>query len=384
MRVAFYAPMKAPDHPVPSGDRAVARLLLQALRHGGHEAALASRLRSWQGQADPARQARLARLGAALAQRLLRRYAADPAQRPQAWLTYHLYYKAPDFIGPAVARALGIPYLLAEVSLAYKRAGGPWDLGHRASLEAVRTAGAILQLNPEDAECLPPDCRQELLPPFLDARPFTAAYRTRAETRATWAARLGLDLDQPWLIAVAMMRPGDKLASYRRLAAALGQVTDLPWQLLLIGDGPARPQVEAAFATALGSQTATRLRYLGELPEGGVAAPLVAADLFVWPAVNEAYGMAALEAQAAGLPVVAGWRPGLVSIVAQGESGLLVESEGPEAFAGALRSLLTAPARVRAMGAEALRRVAARHDLAAAAATLSRVLGSARPPQAGP
>ena len=48
MKVAFYAPMKPPGHPVPrSGDRRAARLLIEALRRGGHEVRIASRLRSW-------------------------------------------------------------------------------------------------------------------------------------------------------------------------------------------------------------------------------------------------------------------------------------------------------------------------------------------------
>ena len=37
MRIAFYAPLKPPDHPVPSGDRRMARMLWAALRAGGHE-----------------------------------------------------------------------------------------------------------------------------------------------------------------------------------------------------------------------------------------------------------------------------------------------------------------------------------------------------------
>ncbi|MBT3400519.1 MAG: glycosyltransferase family 1 protein, partial [Rhodospirillaceae bacterium] len=56
MRVAFYAPMKPPDHPVPSGDRHLARLLLQALRHAGHEPELVSRFVSRDGAGDPTRQ----------------------------------------------------------------------------------------------------------------------------------------------------------------------------------------------------------------------------------------------------------------------------------------------------------------------------------------
>ena len=46
MRIAFYAPLKAPTHPVPSGDRRMARLLMAALEAGGHHVTLASTLRS--------------------------------------------------------------------------------------------------------------------------------------------------------------------------------------------------------------------------------------------------------------------------------------------------------------------------------------------------
>ena len=45
-RVAFYAPLKPPDHPVPSGDRRMAQLLWQALEAAGARVELASRLRS--------------------------------------------------------------------------------------------------------------------------------------------------------------------------------------------------------------------------------------------------------------------------------------------------------------------------------------------------
>jgi len=124
MRIAFYAPLKPPDHPVPSGDRRMARLLMAALKAAGHEPMLAARLRSRDGSGDRRRQARLRALGTKLADRYLRRVAARPDLRPDLWLTYHVYYKAPDWIGPRVASALGIPYVVAEASLAEKRRSG--------------------------------------------------------------------------------------------------------------------------------------------------------------------------------------------------------------------------------------------------------------------
>jgi len=55
-------------------------------------------------------------------------------------------------------------------------------------------------------------------PPFLDAAAFRGARDGRAAMRARYAAAHGLDARLPWILAVAMMRPGDKLASYQALA----------------------------------------------------------------------------------------------------------------------------------------------------------------------
>ena len=79
MRIAFYAPLKAPDHPVPSGDRRVAQLFFEALQLAGHQPVLASRLRSFEGRGDQYRQARLAGIGGRLADRALSRWHAAPA-----------------------------------------------------------------------------------------------------------------------------------------------------------------------------------------------------------------------------------------------------------------------------------------------------------------
>ena len=56
MRIAFYAPMKPPDHPAPSGDRRMARLLMAALDAGGHSVELSSRFRSYDGAGAAERQ----------------------------------------------------------------------------------------------------------------------------------------------------------------------------------------------------------------------------------------------------------------------------------------------------------------------------------------
>jgi len=375
MRIGFYAPLKPPDHPVPSGDRLVARLLIRALEAAGHEVQVMSRFRSRDGQGDAIRQARLAALGQRQAERIKRRVHLQGIglAPPQLWFTYHLYHKAPDWIGPAVADCLGIPYVVAEASFAPKQAGGPWAAGHAAVAAALARADAVIGLNPTDAACVRPlladPARYHALPPFLDAAPFAAARDARAQTRTGLASAFGLDPAQPWLVTVAMMRPGDKLASYRLLGTALARLADRPWQFLVVGDGAARTDVAAALAP-LGR----RVALAGALPPDRVPETLAAADVFVWPAVREAWGMALLEAQAAALPVVAGRVGGVPAVVAEGETGLLAPDGDDAALATAVAALLDDPVRRHAMGSAAVRHIAARHALPAAARALDAVL----------
>ena len=373
MRIAFYAPLKPPDHPVPSGDRRMARLLMAALKVAGHEPVLASRLRSRDGSGDRRRQARLRSLGTKLAERYLRRVASRPDLRPDLWLTYHVYYKAPDWIGPRVASALRIPYVVAEASLSEKRRSGQWQLGHRATAEAIKRANRVIGLNSADREGVAPALARpehwSALLPFLDTAPFELVVAGRRAARARVAERWRLDPALPWLVAVAMMRDDVKLESYRLLGTALARCLDQPFQLLVVGDGPAEAQVRSAL-NPLGS----RVRYLGRLDESEIPELLVASDLYVWPAIGEAYGLAILEAQAAGLPVVAGRAGGVGDIVADGLTGILVPEGDVAAFSAATAVLIDDDARRARMGTAARRKVAANHDLAAAASRLDAVL----------
>lgn len=350
--IAFYAPMKPPDHPVPSGDRYMARMLMAALETAGHRVTLASRLRTWDGDGDPMSQQDCKEQGEAEADRLIEAWRRSGAT-PDLWFTYHLYYKATDWIGPRVCAALGAPYVVAEASVAYKRVGGPWDLGHKQTLAALSRAALIVTVNPKDAERLPEPDKSRLLPPFLDAGRFAEPQEKSN--------------DPPVLVAPAMMRHGDKLASYRLLADALSQIQEIPWTLRIYGDGPARGEVEEAFA----GFPEGKVEFCGAAEEEALPELLAACDLCVWPAVNEAYGMALLEAEGAGVPVVAGRSLGVPSVVAEGETGMLVEPNDAAAFAAAVRELLEDPARRAEMGRAAAEKVRRDHGLEAAARTLN-------------
>jgi glycosyltransferase involved in cell wall biosynthesis len=366
MRIAFYAPLKPPDHPVPSGDRRIARLFLAALRVAGHDAFVASRFRSYDGRGDPLRQARLASLGTQLATRFLQRCAKAPGTAPHLWFTYHLYHKAPDLLGPMIADALGIPYVVAEASDAPKQSLRAWATGRHAAEVAIRRADAVIGLNSVDRECVVPLLRNPgrwvSLKPFINA--------------LSYAGRVRASAGPPRLIVVAMMRFGDKLASYQILGEALERLVDLPWSLEVIGDGPARSEVENALHT-LGD----RVTWAGAIGSAAVAERLGLADICVWPALNEAFGMALLEAQASGLPVVAGGGGGVGEIVVRDVTGLLVPPGDAAAFAAAVRSLIVNQARRADFGHAAWQRVRAEHDLSTAAFRLNEVIKMLRRPR---
>ena len=376
MRIAFYAPLKAPDHPTASGDRLIARLLVRALERAGHEVVVASRLRTFDGAGDRRRQLRLACSAREETRRLLDEWL-DAPQAPWCWLTYHLYHKAPDWIGPRVSAGLGIPYLVAEASYAPKQARGAWRHGHRAVAAALSHASRLIALNPDDIPGLERFFggteRIRRLAPFLDTG--VCAVRGERSRRRVRIARLaGVAPSVALLACVAMMRSGRKVDSFKRLARALERVTHVPWHLLAIGDGPARDEVETAFAR-LGA--AGRVTFLGPRSPPMLYGIVSACDLFAWPALGEPIGMAMLEAQSLGVPVVAGDGRGVGAVVVHGAGGWLVPEGDTEAFATAVVEALADPVRLGAAGSAARARVRAEHGIEAAARDLDRWIGEA-------
>ena len=163
------------------------------------------------------------------------------------------------------------------------------------------------------------------------------------------------------MLATGMMRAGDKLASYRIMAEALAHLAG-DWRLDIAGDGPARAQVAELMAPF-----GERVRFLGQLDRAALQQAYQGASLFLWPGVNEAFGMVYLEAQAAGLPVVAQNRPGVRDVLPKGHCPR--PRDGAAALAAEITTLLADPARRRERGAQARAMIARRHLAPAATAT---------------
>ncbi len=368
MRVLLHTPLKPPDHPVPSGDREMARGFSRLLTRLGHKVVMPALSRVAQGVPEPEAHLGLERRARAQAARLIATWRALPAGHPERfdlWFTYHCYYRKPDWLGPIVSRALGVPYVIAEASHAAQRAMGPTRLGHRATERALAAADLVITVNPRDVAGvrtrLRPGARQVWLPPFIDVQPYLDARAHRMTN------------DVPLLLAVGMMRTRDKLESYRVLAQAFHLLGERPWQAVLVGDGAARAEIEAVMAPF-----GQRIRFAGAVSQQELLALYASADLYVWPAINEAYGMAFLEAQAAGVPVVAGRTGGVPAVVADGVAGLLTPIGDAEAFAAAVARLLDDPAERARLAANTAARIAARHDDRAAAHALAAALATLR------
>ncbi|HLV99462.1 MAG TPA: glycosyltransferase family 1 protein [Ktedonobacterales bacterium] len=112
--------------------------------------------------------------------------------------------------------------------------------------------------------------------------------------------------------------------------------------LVLVGDGPARQELEQALE-------GRRATFTGFLKGEALAEAYASADLFAFPSTTETFGQAVLEAMASGLPVVAFNAEGVRDLVRHEETGLLVPEGDTAAFTEGVRSLLTHPEQQAAM-----------------------------------
>lgn len=144
--------------------------------------------------------------------------------------------------------------------------------------------------------------------------------------------------------------------------------------LTLVGDGPLRPQLEAAIAAA---GLAPKITLTGWLDEAGVRRELAQAQALVLPSFAEGLPMVVMEAMAAGRPVIASAIAGVPELVVA-ETGWLVPAGDTNALADAIATLAaTPPDKLAGMGHAARARVLSRHDADLEAARLAALIESA-------
>ena len=326
----------------------------QALEHGGHSVELASELRFYLRQPESKSFDALKIEAREEATRLTKLWDRDG--KPDLWFSYHPYYKAPDLM-PRLTSAFAIPYVTAEASYSRRRNAGLWADTQALVARAIQQAALNICFTQRDRQGLTdaiPDAALGMLLPFIDTSVFRETPARGCPTR---------------LVTVAMMRAGDKVESYRMLAQALGSIGHLRWTMSVVGDGPARDEVKAQFA----GLPADRVEWLGAIEPAAVPDVLYSGGI-TSPDYGEAYGVAYLEAQAAGLPVVAQEIAGVPEVVRDGQTGFLTPPGDVAAFASAIERLLARNDERTIMAAEARRFVLEERSLGGAAARLAELL----------
>jgi glycosyltransferase involved in cell wall biosynthesis len=150
---------------------------------------------------------------------------------------------------------------------------------------------------------------------------------------------------------VARKRHADVIAAVAALAERQPQL-----RYVIVGDGPERASLEQ-LATRLG--VADRVEFCGALPPAAALERARRAWLFVMPSTEEAFGVAYIEAMAAGVPAIgAAGEPGPAEIAAAGGGIELVPAGDAHALAAAIEALLDDPRRMRELGEQARATVA--------------------------
>ena len=166
-----------------------------------------------------------------------------------------------------------------------------------------------------------------VIPNFIDVG---TAYRT---DRSALRASLALP-DEKIVIHVSNFRPVKRVTAvveiFRRIHAVM------PSRLLMVGDGP---DLAEASHCARAAELGDSVRFLGDQEQ--VVQLLSASDLFLMPSAQESFGLAALEAMACEVPVVASRVGGVPELVDDGVSGFLCSAEDLTAMADASIRLLT-------------------------------------------
>lgn len=263
--------------------------------------------------------------------------AAWRLSRQRRYDIIHVHWPLPmAAVGWAAARASRAPTvtLFYGAELRFS-ANGPGLL--RAFLRwAIRRSARVVAISTYTANEV-----RRLVERPVEVIPYTYEL-TEAATRFRDGRRKGFEI-----LTVGRLVERKGVVHLVEALAALSR--DVDARLVVIGDGPEAPHIRAR-AEALGVSERVDLR--GRVPDGVLRAAYASADVFVLPAIvdargdTEGLGVVLLEAMNFGVPVIASAAGGIVDIVVDGETGLLV----PPADAGKLAAALERIARDRRLG----------------------------------
>ena len=353
MRIFFYPPFKPLGHPNPSGDLVTATGLFDYLKDRGHQILEANTLRARWIYWKPWNWPKILR-------EQKRSHREIDRLKPDLWLTYHAYYKAPDLLGPTVCKRSKVPYAIFQGMYSSKRKRKLKTFpGYILNKRALCAAQKVFTNRKEDlvnlGRILPHQC-VSYLAPGIRPNDFVFDEKSRIELRRLWGVG-----DGPTVLSAAMFRPDVKTKGLLWVIRACGELfrQGLRLTLVIAGDGKEKGNLQR-FASA---QLPGRVRFVGKIPRNDMSRFYSAGDIFAFPGFRETLGMVFLEAQSCGLPVVACANGGIPEVVQDGTTGILAPMNTMGPFVEAMDLLLKDEELRRNMGKSARVYVRDRHDL---------------------
>lgn len=282
-----------------------------------------------------------------------------------------------------VAHAWGVPHLQSYHSVAAAHADDPLSEGEPpesprrvpGEVLVARESDVVVAISRAEAQTIIDRCgadpkRVVVVPPGVD----TELFRPLAPGEDRWQC---CEMRRPYLFFAARLQPlkGPDLA-----LETLARIDpEHRPHLVLAGD------VSADFADyhdhvqrlAHKLGIANDVVYSGARPREEFAAMMRGAEVVLMPSHSETFGLVALETAASGVPIVASAAGGLREAVAEGRTGILMETRDPAAWGSAVQGLLSDRATHDRMGAEA-REWARRFDWAKVAARLGDIYADSR------
>ncbi|MFJ5259961.1 glycogen synthase [Streptomyces sp. NPDC088387] len=267
----------------------------------------------------------------------------------------HTWYA--NLAGHLAKLQYGVPHVMTAHSLEPLRPwkaeqlGGGYQLSGWAERTAIEAADAVIAVSGAMREdilgCYPTldKAKVHVVHNGID----TTMYRPDPGTDVL--ERIGLDLGRPYVLFVG------RITRQKGVPHLLRAVRDIDpaVQVVLCAGAPDTPEIDKEFRDLFEELGRVRagLHWIPQmLPRTDVIQLLTHAAVFVCPSVYEPLGIVNLEAMACGTPVVASRVGGIPEVVAHGETGLLVDTEGAfEAnLTAALDSVLADPEAARTMG----------------------------------
>lgn len=272
----------------------------------------------------------------------------------------HSHYWQSGVAGKAIAAPARVPLVHSQHTLARVKNNwlAPGDTPEPAARitgeeEVIRSADVLVASTAEEWRQLAelygatPE-RLKIIYPGVDQQLFQPGSSTDARRALGYGPG-------PLLLAVGRIQA---LKGLDLAIEALGRIPE-PAQLVIVG-GASGPGGEAELTRlrelAISSGLADRVVFEGPRPHRLLPDYYRAADALLVCSHSESFGLAALEAQACGTPVVGTRVGGLPDVVADGSSGLLISERDPQLFGEAISRLLSEPNRVSAFGAAARER----------------------------